>query len=74
MKYTTAEEAVKHIQSGNHVFIQTAATAPHALVKALSARYRELKNVSIYSLHTEGDAPYASEECSESFCVRALFV
>lgn len=74
MKYTTAEEAVKIIKSGNHVFIHTAAAAPQALVKALSARYKELKNVSIYSLHTEGDAPYASEECSESFCVRALFV
>lgn len=71
---TTAEEAVKHINSGDNVYIHSAAAAPQALVKAMSARYQELKDVCIYQIHTEGEAPYAEPEMASAFQTKALFV
>jgi 4-hydroxybutyrate CoA-transferase len=70
----SAEKALKHVKSGDNVFIHTAAAAPQLLINELSKRYTELKNVTIYSLHTEGKALYSSKECSEAFCIKALFV
>jgi acyl-CoA hydrolase len=71
---TTAQEAVKCIQSNNHVFIHTAAATPGILIQAMTDRACELKNVSIYSLHTEHDAPYAEKGFEESFNVKPFFV
>ncbi|MDP4683254.1 MAG: hypothetical protein NWS40_01050 [Crocinitomicaceae bacterium] len=71
---TTPEEAVKCIQSNDHVFIHSAAAAPQSLVNAMSNRYQELKNVSIYSLHTEGNAPYAQAEMADAFHLKPFFV
>lgn len=71
---TSAEEAVKCIQSNNHVFLHSAAAVPSALVNAMTERHTELKNVSIYAIHTEGDAPYAKAEMSDSFTIKSFFV
>ena len=71
---TTAEEAVKCIKSGDHVFVHTAAATPKALINAMTARAGELRNVSVYSLHTEHAAPYAAEEHRDSFIVKPFFV
>lgn len=71
---TSAQEAVKCVRSNDHVFIHSAAAAPSVLIHALSERFQELRNVSIYSLHTEGDAPYAREEMEESFVIKPFFV
>lgn len=71
---TSAEAAVQIIRSGNNLFIHSAAAAPQALIRAFSNRGHELKNVSIYSLHTEGDAPYANEAYREAFHIKALFI
>ena len=72
--YTTAEEAVKVIHSGNRVFIHTAAAAPGRLIQAMTNRHEELKNVEIVSAHTEGDVPYAQEAYQESFKINCFFV
>ena len=74
MKYTSAEEAVKNIKSGDHVFIQSVAAAPQILIKAMTARASELRGVEIYHLHTEGAAPYTAPEYAGSFHTNALFV
>lgn len=74
MKFTTAEQAVENIKSGDRVFIQSVAAAPQALIKAMCGRASELKNVEIYHLHTEGDAPYVAPDCAGSFHTNALFV
>ncbi len=71
---TTAEKALECIKSDQNVFIHTAAATPRLLVNALSNRASELRNVSIYSLHTEHPAPYSQAEYSESFVVKPLFV
>lgn len=73
-KYTTAEEAVKLINSGDRVFIHSVAAAPQPLINAMTARASELEDVEIVHLHTEGEAPYAKPEYSDTFHTNALFV
>lgn len=72
--YVTAEEAVKVITSNSRVYVQAAAATPSVLTKALSERASELRNVEVCHLHTEGDAPYANPELSESFHVNSFFI
>lgn len=74
MRFTSAEEAVSVIRSGNRVFIHSVAAAPQRLIRAMTARAPELRDVEIVHLHTEGPAPYAAPEMRESFRVNALFV
>ncbi|MCE9560238.1 MAG: 4-hydroxybutyrate CoA-transferase [Armatimonadetes bacterium] len=73
-KAVSAAEAVSLISSGNRVYIHGIAAAPQALIKAMTARSEELRDVEIVQLHTEGAAPYAEPEMRESFRVHALFV
>jgi 4-hydroxybutyrate CoA-transferase len=73
-KVVTASEAVEAIKSGDRVFIHSVAAAPQALIKAMTARASDLRNVEIVHLHTEGEAPYAAPELRESFHVNAFFV
>jgi 4-hydroxybutyrate CoA-transferase len=73
-KITTPDQAVKCIKSGDRVFVHSVAAAPQTLVRAMTARAPELRNVEIVHLHTEGEAPYASPEWSDSFHVNAFFV
>ncbi len=74
IKYTTAEQAVQCIKSGDRVFIHGVAAAPQHLIRAMTQRAPELRDVEIVHLHTEGDAPYAARELKDSFHVNALFV
>lgn len=74
MKYISATEAMTLVRSGQRVFIQSAAAAPQLLVEALTARHGELRDVEVTHMHTEGDAPYARPELSDSFRVNAFFV
>jgi acyl-CoA hydrolase len=71
---TTAEAAVTNIKSGDNVFIHSAAAVPQCLVTAMTARHSELKGVSIYQIHTEGEAPYASPNYRASFNIKTFFV
>ena len=70
----TPEEAVKAIKSNDRVYIQAAAAAPQALIKAMSDRYEDLRNVEICQLHTEGEAPYANPDLRDSFHVNSFFI
>ena len=74
IKYVTAEEAVKVVQSNNRVYIQAAAATPTILTNALTDRAAELRNVEICHLHTEGEARYANAELCESFHVNSFFI
>lgn len=73
-KYTTAERAVRCIKSGDRVFIHSVAAAPQHLIRAMTDRAPELRDVEIVHLHTEGPAPYADAALAESFHVNAFFV
>ena len=72
--YTTAEEAVKEIKSGDRVFIHGSAATPVHLVKALQARHRELHHVELISITTMGDLEFDNPLWRESFFVNSLFV
>lgn len=73
-KYTTAEEAVKLINSGDRIFIHSVAAAPQPLINAMTERAPELEDIEVVHLHTEGDAPYVKPEYNDTFHTNALFV
>lgn len=72
--YSTAEEAISMINSDERIFIHGGAATPSCLVKALTCRAYELRNVEIVHLHTEGEAPYARPEFSNAFRINSFFV
>lgn len=74
IKAQSAKEALTPIQSGDNIFIHTAGATPQTLVQGLVDRADELKNVTIYQMHTEGPAPYAEEQYANSFKVVAMFM
>ncbi|MCC8088474.1 MAG: 4-hydroxybutyrate CoA-transferase [Rikenellaceae bacterium] len=76
IKFTTPEEAVKVIKSGDHVHLSSVASAPQCLIKAMCARGEngEIKDVHIYHLHTEGPAPYADPKFEGVFQLDSFFV
>ena len=76
IKFTTAEEAVKVIKSGDHIHLSSVASAPQCLIKAMCERGRngELKDVHVHHLHTEGPAPYSEAEFEGVFQLDSFFV
>jgi hypothetical protein len=51
MKFVSIEQAVACVRSHNRVFIHSVAAAPQRLIKALTARASELRDVEIVHLH-----------------------
>ena len=74
--FTTADEAVKVIKSGDHVHLSSVASAPQCLIQAMCRRGEagELKDVHIHHLHTEGPAPYADPKFEGIFQLDSFFV
>jgi len=68
----SAAEAVACIRSGTNIFIHGAAATPTPLVEALAAR-RDLENVRLYHLHTNGPAPFAEKGREQEFRSVSLF-
>jgi acyl-CoA hydrolase len=68
----TADEAVATIRSGMRVFVHGAAATPTPLLEAL-VRNRELRDVTVYHLHTAGPAPFVAPEHRERFLSVSLF-
>ena len=76
MKYMTAADAVKLINSGDSIYIQGSTSIPEVLSLALADRGHELKGVKVYAAFAVGkcDAPYCKPEYKDSFLVNSLFV
>ncbi len=80
MKFTptivSAEEAVKVVKTNNRIHLHSVACTPQKLIQALCERGRrkELANVRLQHLHTEGPAPYASAEFEGVFQLESFFV
>lgn len=72
--YSTAEEAVKLIKSGDRVLVQAAAATPQTLLKAMVGRASELRDVEIVHIHTEGYIDYTLPQYSESFRTSCFFM
>ena len=73
MIFTSSAQAVECIKSNDNVFLHSAVAVPQELVQAMTNRHEELRNVSIYQIHTEGEAPYADPSLAESFTIKAFF-
>ena len=74
LNIVSAQEAVSKIQSGQRIFIQGAAMTPNVLINALCERYRELKGVELFQIHTEGEAKYTVAPYNEAFITISAFV
>lgn len=74
LRYVSAEQAVAGIKSGERVFIGSGAAEPNALVKAMTARAPELRDVNVLHILTLGDAPYVAPEYAASFRHTAFFI
>jgi 4-hydroxybutyrate CoA-transferase len=72
-RVTTAEEAVKAIGSGDHVWIHSGCSNPEELISAMVARAAELENVEVSHILTLGHADYVKPEYAKSFRHRSLF-
>ncbi len=74
--YMSAEEAVKLIKNGDHIYIQGSTSVPETLSKALADRGPELRDVTLYSGFSvsHGEAPYCKPEYKDSFLVDSFFV
>ena len=73
LNYVSTDEAVLEIKSNDNVFIHSAAATPQELIKSMVKRSKDLNNVHIYHMHTEGDASYAGDIYRENFKVHSFF-
>lgn len=75
-KYMTADEAVKLVKSGDHIFVQGSSSIPEALVAALARRGNELKDVVLYNAFAMGRriSPLCKPELKDSFLIDSFFV
>ncbi|MGI9525718.1 MAG: acetyl-CoA hydrolase/transferase family protein [Weeksellaceae bacterium] len=74
MKFTTLQEAIYHVKSGERVFIHTGAMTPEPLVEELAQQYQRLKNVEVTGILPTGVASFAKEPYNESFFINTFFV
>ena len=72
-RVTTAEEAVKAIRSGDHVWIHSGCSNPEELISAMVARAGELEGVEVSHILTLGHADYVKPQFASPFRHRALF-
>ncbi|HNL06772.1 MAG TPA: acetyl-CoA hydrolase/transferase C-terminal domain-containing protein [Chitinophagales bacterium] len=72
--FSSADEAVKFVDSGNRVFVQGSAATPSTLLQALFRRKNELTNVELVSISTIGADIFKPANIGGSFFVNSLFV
>ncbi len=72
-RVTSADEALRSVRSGDHVWVHAGCNNPEELVQAMVARAGELRGVEVSHLMTFGSAAYAEPRYAESFRHRSLF-
>ncbi len=75
-KFVSAAEAVRLIESGDHVYIQGSTSIPEVLVEALAERGSELRDVTIYSgfAVARRPSPLCRPEFKDTFLIDSFFV
>ena len=76
IKYVSPEEAVSLVESGETIVVQGSTSIPNVLLRALTKRASELRDVKLISgfgVDPE-DAPYAKRELIDSFRALNIFV
>ncbi len=72
-KFVTAQEAVKHIKSGDRVVTAHSIGEPQTIVKAMVENYKEYKDVEICHLLALGPCEYTKPEMKGHFRHNSLF-
>lgn len=72
----TADDAVKLIKSGDHVFVQGSCSIPETLIAALARRGNELRDVVLYNAFALGRrvSPLCDPALKDSFLIDSFFV
>ena len=73
-KTVTPEEAVRHIRSGQHVFVTGNCSVPEKLLDALVERAPDLTDVELIQVLTFGRAPQVAPELAGHLRVNTLFI
>ena len=73
-KITTADEAVKVVESGHRVYYSGNAATPFPLIEALTARKNELENVQLNHVLLIGTDPISDPVFEKHFRHNSLFV
>jgi len=73
-RLTTAENAVKMIQSGMRVFLTGNCSVPQVVMKALVERAPFVENVEIVQVLTIGNADYVKPDMEKHLRVNTLFI
>lgn len=73
-KCVTADEAVRHIQSGWRVFVGSGCAAPQELVAALCRNVSRIHDVELIQLLTYGDTDYLDERFSGHIRHNSFFI
>lgn len=73
-KLVSADEAVKHIKSGDNIVVQPGCAAPMELIRALVRRKDELSDITIYHILIVGDLPYLQPGMEKHFKHKAFFI
>lgn len=71
---SSPKRALKHVRSGQRVFIGTGCAEPTELVNAMTACAGKLADVEIIQLFTKGDAAYAQRQFSTAFKPNSFFI
>lgn len=74
VKYISASEAVKLVNSGDRVFVHGSAATPISLINQLLERAGEIENVELVSISTFGNIDWDKPEVKKSFRLNSLFV
>jgi acetyl-CoA hydrolase len=73
-KLVSADEAVKHIKSGDNIVVQPGCAAPMELIRALVRRKDELTDITIYHILIVGELPYLQPGMEKHFKHKAFFI
>lgn len=76
INYVSADEALKLVENGDHIYIQGSTSIPEVLVEALARRGNELRNVTVYSAFAVArrESPICRPEFKDTFLVDSFFV
>jgi 4-hydroxybutyrate CoA-transferase len=73
-RVTTADKALQVVRSGQRVYIHNGCAEPEELVRALTRRGPELRDVEVIHLATFGNADYTNPEYEGHFRHTAFFI
>ena len=73
-KIMTADEAVRHIKSGDHITVAEVGSQPYALTEALERNYEHLENVEVHYLLSLGNPPAAKPGMEKHVRFHGMFL